>query len=292
MIKTLRQWISRALALAVFGPVCAQVAGGLVGVDGSGEHTLLTGNAIGSGVITLIIVGVLTVISGVIGAVLGGRREGFLAMGFVLGWVAWTSGRVGRIYLLSPDTGTSIRLALEGALLMAFVLLAGVLMSRSDESDPITSFSLKRITGWMRQPAFLGAMGVALVAGAAMAWVFGTYDFAGQSTGVGFLAGIVAGVAGAMTAGSMRGKEEHDGTPFAPIMIGVMLASVVLALVSVVYPGMGAVEELVLKGDLPGTMIVSPAAWMCGALLGVPMGHSWVEQTQAHVHHQASSSHS
>lgn len=290
MIKTLRQWISRAIALAVLGPVCAYVAGRLVGVDGSAEHTLLTGDSFVSGVMALVIVGALTVASGVIGSVLGGRREGFLAMGFVLGWVAWTSGRVGRIYLLSPEAGTSVKLAIEGLALLVFIVLAGVLMSRADEDEPITSFSLSRLTGWLREPALLGSLGIALVASAAVSWLFGAYDFPGQSTGVGFIGGVLAGVAGALTAASMRGKDGHDGTPFAPVMIGVLLAAVVLPLVAIVYPGLGAVEELVLKGELPGTMIVSPAAWGVGALLGVPVGHSWVEHSHAQTHEHAAAS--
>lgn len=290
MIKTLRQWISRALALAVLGPLSAYVASGLVGMDGSSAHTLLTGSSLAGGVVALLIVGALTMVAGIVGAVLSDRREGFLAMGFVLGWVAWTSGRIGRLYLLAPDSSTAIKLAVEGALLMAIVVLSAVFMSRSDESDPFTSFSLSRIKGWLGQQAMLIALGAALVAGAAIAWVFGSYDLPGQSTGVGFLAGIAGGVAGALAAGSMQGKGKHDGTPFAPMMLGVMLAGVLLPLLAIVYPGLGSIEELVLKGDLPGTMIVSPAAWLTGALLGVPMGHSWVEQTHAHANPQPVSS--
>ncbi|MFG0314594.1 MAG: hypothetical protein ACF8LL_10470 [Phycisphaerales bacterium] len=290
MIKTLRQWISRALALAVLGPLSAHVASGIVGIDGSAAHTLLTGDSAAGGIVALLIVGALTLVAGVTGTVLSDRREGFLAMGFVLGWVAWTSGRIGRIYLLAPDPSTSIKLAAEGALLTAFVVLTAVLMSRSDDSDPITSFSLSRVKKWLGQQAMLTSLGAALAAGAVIAWVFGSYDFPGQSTGVGFLAGIAAGVAGALAAGAVQGKSEHDGTPFAPMMLGVMLAGVLLPLLTIVYPGLGSIEELVLKGDLPGTMIVSPAAWLTGALLGVPMGHSWVEQTHAHANAQPASS--
>ncbi len=290
MIKTLRQWISRALALAVLGPLSAHAASSLVGIDGSAAHTLLTGDSAAGGIVALLIVGALTMVAGIAGAVLSDRREAFLAMGFVLGWVAWTSGRIGRIYLLAPDASTAIKLAAECALLIAFVVLAGVLVSRSDESDPFTSFSLNRIKGWLGQQSMLIALGAALVAGGAIAWVFGSYDFPGQSTGVGFLAGIAAGVAGTLAAGAMQGKAGHDGTPFAPMMLGVMLAGVLLPLLTIVYPGLGSIQELVLKGDLPGTVIVSPAAWLTGALLGVPMGHSWVEQTHAHANAQPVSS--
>lgn len=290
MIKILRQWISRALALALIGPIASSVAGNLHAPDGSGAHTLLTGDAFVYGLIALVIVGALTSVAGVVGGVLGGRREGFLAMGFVLGWVAWTSGRVGQVYQLTPEAGTSIKLAIEGVVLIVFVVIAGVIVSKNDADDPMTSFAPKRLAGWMRQTPMLGTMGAALVAGGVVAMFLGSYDFPGQSTGVGFMGGIVGGVVGAMTAASMHGKDEHQGTPFAPIMLGVMLAGVIFPLVTIVFPGFGSMEEMVLKGTLPGFVIVSPAAWVMGAMLGVPVGHSWVEHSQEKVHQGAHAS--
>ena len=287
MIKILRQWISRALALALIGPIAASIAGGLNALDGSGAHTLLTSNAFVSGLIALVCVGALTCIAGVIGSLLGGRREGFLAMGFVLGWVAWTSGRIGQVYMLAPEVGTSIKLAIEAAVLIAFVMIAGVIVSANDENDPLSSFSLKRLSGWLRQAPMLSAMGAAILVAGLVSLFMGAYDFPGQSTGVGFIGGIVAGVAGSMAAASMQGKEGHTGTPFAPVMLGVMIAGVIFPLVTIVYPGFGSMEEMVLRGTLPGFVIVSPVAWVMGALLGVPVGHSWVEHSQEKVHQGA-----
>jgi hypothetical protein len=290
MIKIIRQWISRAVALALIGPVAASVSEGLSAVDGSGAHTLLTGDSLVSGLIALVIVGVLTGIAGIVGGVLGGRREGFLAMGFVLGWVAWTSGRIGQVYSLTPEIGTSIRLAMEALGIGACVLITGVIVSTKDEDDPISSFSPNRLVGWVKQGPMLSAMGAALLVAGVVAMFLGTYDFPGQSTGVGFFAGIFGGVAGSMVAVSMNEKDGHEGTPFAPVMIGVLLAGAVFPAVTIVYPGFASMQELVLEGALPGFVIVSPAAWAMGALLGVPIGHSWVEHSHEKAHHGATAS--
>ena len=281
MMHTIRQWISRAIALGVIGPIASQVAGRLMASDGSGEHTLLTGTSMGAGIMALVVVGLLTLAAGLIGGILGDRREGLLGMGFVLGWVAWTSGRIGNIYSLSPEVGTSVSFAIETLLLMMFVVVAAMLISRNDDRDPISSFKCDRMKGWMKHSAMLGAMGAALVSAAVMSWLFAVQDLPGQSIGVGFLAGIMAGVVGAMTASSLQGKTDHRGTPYAPVMLGVMLAGVLMPLVGIVKPGLASMEIMQLKGTLPGYLALSPAAWIAGALLGVPVGHSWVEHSNA-----------
>lgn len=250
---------------------------------------MLTSDGFVSGLIALLIVGALTFISGLIGYVLSNRREGFLAMGFVLGWVAWTSGRIGRIYLLEPESGTAVLLAIESLVLLVVVVVTGIAMSRASGVDPISSFSPKHLLGWMKERSMLGALGVALIVAGVVSFVFGAYDFPGQSLGVGFIAGVLAGVAGSLAAASLAGEGNHEGTPYAPLMVGVMLAGVVFSLVTIVYPGMGSIEQMVLKGDLPGFVFVSPAAWITGALLGVPMGHSWVEHSHAQANDVAAS---
>lgn len=289
MMHTIRQWISRALALAVIGPLAATIAQGPVASDGSESHTLLTVESLGGGLVALLLVGVLLVLTAVIGKALGGRREALLGMSFVLGWVAWTSGRLGQIYQLSPESGTSIMLALEAVLLTLIVVSAGMLISRDTEQDRVSSFSLAQIAATLKDSAQLGAMGASLVAAGAVAWLFARTDLAGQSVGVGLFAGIASGVVGAMVAASMHGKDKHSGTPYAPIMLGVMLCGVLTALLGIVVPGSDKLGALALTGDLPGYLALSPAAWAMGALLGVPVGHGWVEHSQTQAAPQAAS---
>lgn len=289
-MHTIRQWISRAIALAVIGPIASEFAVRAVATDGSGHHTLLSGLSAGTGALTLLVVCLLLALMGLLGHALGGRREAMLGMGFVLGWVAWTTGRLGQVYRLAPEPGTLVLLAIETLVLLLAVLVVVALISRNDEDDPISSFQPQRLLPLIREPAMLGALGGALAVAAVVAWLFGRTDLPGQSTGVGFLAGIGAGVAGAMVAGSMRAKDEHTGTPFAPLMVGVMLCGVLAPIVGIVAPGAGALSELAMRGDLPGYLIVSPVAWVAGALLGVPVGHSWVEHSHARADEHAKAS--
>ncbi|HCT45838.1 MAG TPA: hypothetical protein DF699_11555, partial [Phycisphaerales bacterium] len=85
MMLAIRQWISRAIALGVIGPIAAELAGRVVAPDGSKQHTLLSGVSLGAGIIALLGVGLLVALMGFLGGMLGGRRESLLGMGFVLG---------------------------------------------------------------------------------------------------------------------------------------------------------------------------------------------------------------
>ena len=281
MILAIRQWISRAISLCLIGPVAAVLAARLVAPDGSGQHTLLTGDSLVAGVFALLSVMLLTSLAGILSTVLGGRREGLLNMAFVLGWVAWTTGRMGNIYRISPDTGTLLMLSIEALLLAVGVIVTASIMSVQDDRDPVSSFAVGRLSGWFKQKPMLAAIGGGLVGAVVMAWLWGRTDLPGQSVGVGFFGGLLAGVMGAMAAGSVSEKGKHGGTPFAPIMIGMMLCGVVAPMIGVVVPGVGKLEDLAISGALPGYLAVSPAAWIMGALMGTPVGHSWVEHTQA-----------
>jgi len=285
----IRQWISRALALAVIGPLAAHIAQGPVAPDGSGAHTLLTVDSLGSGLVALVLVGLLLALMGLIGNLLAGRREALLCMSFVLGWVAWTTGRLGRIYLFDPEMSTSFLLAIEGLLLLVLVVLAGTLVSGNKELDRVSSFSISQLKASLSDQAQLAALGAAMVVAGIVAWVFARTDLPGQSVGVGMFAGIAGGVAGTMVASSMHGKDKHSGTPFAPIMLGVMLCGVLLPLLGIVVPGTQKLGALSITGALPGYLAISPAAWAMGALLGVPVGHGWVEQTHSQVSSQTAS---
>jgi hypothetical protein len=282
MMHTIRQWISRALALCLIGPIAAGFAQRVFAPDGSGAHTMLTGDALGSGMLALMLVTAMVLVMGVVGGTLGGRREGLLCMGFVLGWVGWTSGRLGQVYQLAPDVLTSVMLAMETFVLMLGVVFAGSLLSRDRSTDGYSSFAFADLRAWLVSKPMLGALGAGFVGAAVIAWLFGRTDLPGQAVGVGLLAGIFAGVLGAMASASLSEKDGHKGTPLAPMMLGMMLCGMIAPLVGIVFPGLGELPALSVQGQLPGYLAVSPAAWVMGALLGVPIGHSWVEQTHAH----------
>ena len=291
MTQISKQWFARALSLCVVGPMCAMIASGVNAPDGSGHTTFLTGDSVATGGVSLLVVLALTVVTGVAIGRLVDRREGILNISFILGWVAWTSGRLGEVYRVAPETGTIAKLAVEAVLVGVFVVLALVLMSDPKKgsvhghSDEVSRFDIGYIKDSIASSVGLITIISALIGSLVISMLFGQTDLPGQSVGVAFGAGIFGGLAGAMAANSMRKSDEkQEPTPFAPLMIGVMLCGVFGPMIGLVKPGSSGLLELVTHGDLPGYLIVSPMAWSMGALLGVPIGHSWVEHS---VHHSS-----
>ncbi len=288
-----KQWISRILSLCVLGPLCAMIASGVIGADGSHHTTFLTGSSIGSGALALLMILGLSLTMGVVIGRVVDRREGLLNIALVFGWVAWTSGRLGEIYRVTPESGTLIKLGLEGLVISVGVLIALVLMtnpsksSNSAQHDEISRFDVGYLKNSLVKREGICSLIAAMIGGLIFSLLFGQTDLPGQSVGVGFGAGIVAGTLGALLANTMRdAKSKNMPTPFAPIIIGMMLASVFAPIIGVLKPGADGLLGLLVHGDLPGYLIVSPIAWVMGALLGVPIGHSWVE----HSVHQANAS--
>ena len=263
MIHVGKQWIARGLALCVVGPICAGIGSGVIAPDGSQQTTLLTGDAFVSSLMSLCMVLGLVMLLGIAVGRLVDRREGILGMAVVHGWVA-----------------------VEGALVTIGVLIALCLMTDPEkggaqgQGDDVSRFDMSSLKSSMMGVAGLGSMGAALVASIVIAMLFGRTDLAGQAVGVGFFAGIAAGVVGTLVATSAKKNDPKAGpTPFAPIMVGVMLCSVILPIFGMFYPGGSELLGLVNQGSLPGILTVSPIAWVMGALLGVPVGHSWVEHS-------------
>lgn len=286
MLSVFKQWIARAVSLCVVGPICSAIIGSVVAVDGSHHTTFLTGHNLGSGIGALAMVLGLSLVMGVVIGRVVDRREGILNIAFVFGWVAWTSGRLGELYRVAPESSTLIKLSAEGFVISAMVIVALVLMTdpkkgaANGQVDDVSRFDLAWMKTSLGKAEGMVSMGAALVASLVVSYLFGQTDLPGQSVGVGFGAGIAAGLGGALAANSARKNDEKDGsTAFAPIMIGVMLSSVLLPLIGLIKPGAGGLVELVVSGSLPGYLIVSPMAWSMGALMGVPIGHSWVEHS-------------
>jgi len=279
----IKQWIARALALCVVGPVCASIASSVVASDGSHNATFMTGHS--SGFVPMLMILGFVLLYGAIIARLIDRREAFLNMAFALGWVVWTGGRMGGVFRLAPESGTLISLAIESALIAVVMLVGLSLISGLDKkSNEVTRFDLGFIKQSLSSAAGGLALGGAIIAGLLVALILGQSDLPGMSAGVGFLAGIAGGLVGTLAATSAKKDTKHPTpTPYAPLMIGIMLCGVLAPLLGTIKPGAGDLFNLVLRNDLPGYLIVSPIAWTMGALLGVPVGHAWVEHSAANA---------
>lgn len=295
MMESVARWVIRGVSLLAIGPLAAWIAGGVRASDGSRAATLLTGDVMTQGVFALLGVGVCVVVAAGLAARACDRHEAVLNAGFVFTWVAWTSGRLGDAYRLSPEAGTLIRVALEGAAVIgvfaAALLVADRLARRPGEQEGL-SLSGTDIVGALKLKTALPALGASTGLSLLLAWLFARHDAPGQSLGTAFICGIGAGVFGSLVSQSLapdvnsRKGSAADDLPgvtasFVPIAIGVLLAGVLGPLAGLGKPGAGQLMMGVARGDLPGWILVTPASWAAGALIGVPAGISFLQPKQA-----------
>jgi len=284
----IKQWIARAVSLAIIGPTCARIAHGVLASDGTHQTTLLTGGSISTGFFSLITILALVGVMGIVIGRLVDRREGMLNIAFALGWVAWNSGRLGEVYRIAPEPITLIKLSIESLIIMVGVLLALALMTNPSKGLPSgypdagSRFDLAAIKGSLGSKPGRFSLLAGILGAFVMAVLFARTDLPGQAVGVGFGCGILAGIAGTLGATTTRGDDDkNEPTPLPPMVIAVLIAGVLAPLIGVVFPGAGKLMGHVFIADLPGFLVISPMAWAMGALLGVPVGHSWVEHSAA-----------
>lgn len=295
MIESVVRWVVRGVSLLLIGPVAAWVAGGIRAEDGSRAATMLNGEVMAGGIVALIGVGVCVVVAVGLAARLCDRHEAVLSGGFVFAWVAWTAGQLGDAYRLSPESGTLVRAALEGAGVIGIVavamLVADRLARQSSEHEKL-SLSGSSIVGALRLKAAVPTLGASVGLSLLLAWLFARHDAAGQSLGAALLCGVGAGVFGSLVSQSLSAQANSKigsgghGLPdltvaFVPIALGVLLAGVLGPLIGLGMPGAGKLLSGVTRGDLPGWILVTPVSWAAGALIGVPAGISFLQPKQA-----------
>ena len=289
MIEPLARWTARGIALLLVGPAAAWGSGMVRAPDGSGATTMLTGDSLVAGVLALAIVASCAWFAAGVGAKLGDRHEAILNTGFVLAWVAWSGGRLGEVLRLAPESGTFVRLAVEAGLFGGVTVVALLIadrLSRRSASDEGLSLSLEGIQSGLAGKAGVLALLASAGAGVAIAWLFARYDLPGQSLGTAFLGGIAAGIAATSIVQSMT-KDDRDAPEgstglVVPALLGLLIAGVVGPVLGMFVPGAGRVPELLARGALPGWVLVSPVSWGAGAMIGVPMGVSFLHNRAVH----------
>lgn len=291
MIEAVARWSARGISLLLLGPLAAGLAGAVRASDGSGAATLLTGASLVAGLLAVAGVAGCVLVAAAVGSRLGDRHEGLLNMGFVLAWVAWTGGSMTEVIRLGPGASTLVRAAIE-ALFMGAVVVVGWLVAeavcRRTREDERFDLSAGGVLGVVRARTGVGVVASSVVVSLLVAWVFARYGASGQGLGTAFLAGIAAGVLGTQVFDALaeKGNKMEDRLAaeggggvtaiLAPVLIGVMLAGVVGVLMGLGVPGTGRLLDGVARGSLPGWLMVSPAAWDAGALLGAPVGVSFL----------------
>jgi hypothetical protein len=281
MIEAAARWTARGISLLVLGPLAAWGGGLVSNADGSVAPTLLTGASLGAALPALAVVAGCLVAAAVVGARLGDRHEAVLNLGFVLAWVAWSGGRMEEVFRAASGVGPLVLLAVEGLAIAVLVLGACVVADRfsrrAAEAEGLST-SAGSVTGALRFKAGLPVAGVAMAAGLASAWLFARYGGAGQGLGAAFLGGLIGGVFASQAYESLTKNEKK--TPLGstgvvlPALAGMLLAGMVAPLIGIASPGPGRLLEGIARGTLPGWVLVSPASWAAGAMLGIPMGVS------------------
>jgi len=238
---------------------------------------------------------VLAMIGGGLATKMVSLREGVFNMGLVLAWGAWGAGQVGEALRGAPGTGSLVMLALEGVVVL--VVSMGVLMILSTmggsgvERDRCVKVDGAAIGALrLHMGSSLMLVGVGLVVSMVVVWLQVRNDLSGQAVWGGFAGAAVAGVAGGMVLKNHSIKHERSGEPelsLVPVMVGVLLGAVVGPVVSMVMPGGGKILEAIASGEAPGWMMMSSLAWAGGAMMGTPLGYSWVESSVARQHGQA-----
>ncbi|MEM9372990.1 MAG: hypothetical protein AAGA55_05040 [Planctomycetota bacterium] len=291
MMDSVARWVVRGVSLLLIGPLAAGIAGGVRAIDGSQAATLLTGEGMTAGVIALVGVGVCVVVAAGVAALVCDRHEAVLNAGFVMAWVAWTSGRMGEAYRLVPEAGTLIRIALEAGFVIGVAVVAMLVadrLARRPARDEGLALSGTDFLAALRSKQALPTVGVSLGLSLLLAWLFARHDAPGQSLGTAFFCGLGAGVFGSLAGQSVAAQagsapqREAPGVPamtavFVPIVVGVLLAGVLGAVIGLFIPGPGKLLTGVIRQELPGWSLVTPMAWGAGAMIGVPAGISFLQ---------------
>ena len=280
-------WIVRVISLSVLGPIAGGLMSSLRASDGSTHATALISGSVVGGLGALIGVFFLAMLGGVFATKAVSLREGVLNMGLVVAWGAWGSGRVGEALRGAPESGSLVMLAVEGAVVLVLSLAALAVLTKAsgeseerDECVELNGAVLKVIKSEFLPSAAL--VGVGLVVSMIVVWLQVQSDLSGQAVWGGFVGAAGAGVLGGMLLKNHSLKNERSGEAdlsLVPVMVGVMLGAVAGPMVAMVMPGGGKILEAIASGEAPGWMMMSSLAWAGGALIGTPIGYSWVESS-------------
>jgi len=288
-------WIVRIISLCVLGPFAGSLMSSLRAVDGSTHATAFVSGSFMAGLFALIGVFFLAMVGGVVATKAVSLREGVLNTGLIVAWGAFGSGQVGEALRGSPESGSLVMLAVEGAAVLVLSVLALAMLTRaagkSANRDDCVRLKNSAIEA-LRSNITINAMlvGVGLVVSMAVVWLQVQSDLSGQVVWGGFIGACGAGVIGGMVLKNHSLKHERSNEPelsLIPVIIGVLLGAVVGPIIAMVMPGNGKVLQALASGDAPGWMLMSSLAWAGGALIGTPIGYSWVESSverqQGHV---------
>ena len=273
------KWGFTTVAILVAGPLAAMFTGALTRADGGTHATLFVSRSVVDALLAMGALVVLALVLGIPGARLFGQRFGLATAGFVFAWATWRTGEADKIIRGTSDASVLHTFAIEGAALMALTLGVVYAITRfgrarydAEHIEFRTEPSIPQDLLRLVKPHSLAAIGAGTVGGAIVASVIAFDALKGQAVFAAFAGGI-ASAAFARLAGSMI----RDDIPALAYFIPAGLLAILAPLAGGLHHGdasqvLGAVDS----GTLLAVAKLTPLDWFAGALLGAPVGLSWI----------------
>ncbi|MDX2148166.1 MAG: hypothetical protein SFZ23_11660 [Planctomycetota bacterium] len=281
MAKNVSRWIVVLLALLVLGPLAAWFTGLLRGPTGGENATLLASSSpIGGFLAGLTAIAIATLFGCVVSRLLS-LKAGLNAAGLILAWASWPLGTFESVVREHRAPGVLITLGIEGlivgalgiASIVAIVAAGRVHLTKAIVGPDLDLRSEKSLARSLVQSLatrdFLAAAGIALAAGAALAWVVAFESLKGQSLMAAVAAGIAAGAAGQLASQSF-------GRPATPVIPAAALGLLAFLgpLVGFAFAGGNFLTDAYAGNFFP-LAVPNSLNWVAGMLLGGPVGLAW-----------------
>ncbi|HRQ72446.1 MAG TPA: hypothetical protein PLU35_05400 [Phycisphaerales bacterium] len=283
MLKAASRYLPPLAALFVLGPIAAYLVNLLRAPDGSRDATLLVGSSPVLGVVVLLGVFVIAGAAALLATHFHGWRSGMWTAGLTLAHAAWASGPVDMVIRREASPGVLTAFAVEGLMVgvLSAVLAAAVWLvavrryershdpHEAPDSAPRRPHPKNELLRAVMAPGALVGIGVAVVAGGAVAWLVAQEPIKGQAVFAAIFAGIV---------GAGFGRLASSYLDDAANSLTFFVALAVLAVVAPIAARFVHGDQLV--ADLYAGRFFGPAApvgldWAAGGFLGIPIGVSW-----------------
>ena len=278
MVKVTIRWVYILAILLGVAPLAARVLlGSLRAPDGSLEATILTSSSTGTGLIGLVVGGVLACVCGGLGSRLFGRDVGFTVAGSVFIWAAWRCGLPEHMVRLRESGAALSALVIEQGLVGAIAIASSIVVVVMGKDVP-THFAGSRVravvVGESEESSKVAlAGGACTLASAAVSGAVAYFIAIESLKGQTVMATVCAGVAAA-AASHVLGLALGVRTGVLPPMLGAVLAAIAGPIIARATHGAGLVTAAT-AGNLFELARPAPLDWAAGLLLGVPVGWGW-----------------
>ncbi len=276
MTKVFLRWALPLAALFVLGPAASRLVVLLHAADGSRDVSLLVNTSPVLGIAVILGVFGLALVGALPAAALVGPRSALLTAGVTFAWASWYTSPLSMLVRRADAGSLLVTLAIEGAIVALLGLGTLWLIFRlgaraDDEHDHLIGEGGLELRRCLTTPVGLACIAASIAAAALVTWALAREPQRGQSIFAAFAAGIAAGGVG-VWAGSFIDRDVPRGAP----MLAMLVLAFAAPLVGLVVPGAEALGPSVVGDDILGVLRLQGMDWLVGALVGVPVGLSWV----------------